>query len=35
MDTLEVGSMIGWAMELYEGIITEQDTGGLSGMGQR
>jgi len=30
MDTLEVGSMIGWAMELYEkGIITDQDTEGL------
>ncbi len=30
MDTLEVGSMIAWAMELYEkGIITDQDTGGL------
>jgi len=30
LDTLEVGSMIGWAMELYEkGILTDQDTGGL------
>jgi len=30
MDTLEVGSLIGWAMELFEkGIITEKDTGGL------
>jgi aldehyde:ferredoxin oxidoreductase len=30
MDTLEVGSMIGWAMELYEkGIITDKDTHGL------
>ena len=30
MDTLEVGSMIGWAMELYEkGILTDEDTGGL------
>ena len=30
LDTLETGSMIGWAMELYEkGIITDQDTHGL------
>ena len=30
IDTLEIGSMIGWAMELYEkGIITDQDTHGL------
>jgi len=30
MDTLEVGSMIAWAMELYEkGIITDKDTNGL------
>jgi aldehyde:ferredoxin oxidoreductase len=30
MDTLETGSMIGWAMELYEkGILTQKDTGGL------
>ncbi len=30
MDTLEVGSMIAWAMELYEkGLITEKDTDGL------
>jgi aldehyde:ferredoxin oxidoreductase len=30
LDTLEVGSMIGWAMELYEkGILTDEDTGGL------
>ena len=30
IDTLEIGSMIGWAMELYEkGILTDQDTGGL------
>jgi aldehyde:ferredoxin oxidoreductase len=30
LDTLEVGSMIGWAMELYEkGILTDTDTGGL------
>ncbi len=30
MDTLEVGSLIGWAMELFEeGIITSEDTGGL------
>lgn len=30
MDTLEVGSMIAWAMELYEkGILTDKDTGGL------
>lgn len=30
MDTLEVGSLIAWAMELYEkGIITDEDTGGL------
>ncbi len=30
MDTLEVGSLIAWAMELYEkGIITKKDTGGL------
>jgi aldehyde:ferredoxin oxidoreductase len=30
MDTLEVGSMIAWAMELYEkGLITEKDTQGL------
>jgi aldehyde:ferredoxin oxidoreductase len=30
MDTLEVGSLIAWAMELYEkGIITDDDTDGL------
>jgi aldehyde:ferredoxin oxidoreductase len=30
IDTLETGSMIGWAMELYEkGIITDKHTGGL------
>ena len=30
MDTLEIGSMIAWAMELYEkGILTDKDTGGL------
>ena len=30
IDTLEVGSMIGWAMELYEKkILTDKDTGGL------
>ncbi|UCF91163.1 MAG: aldehyde ferredoxin oxidoreductase family protein [Desulfobacterales bacterium] len=30
LDTLEVGSMIGWAMELYEkGILTDKDTNGL------
>jgi aldehyde:ferredoxin oxidoreductase len=30
MDTLEVGSMMAWAMELYEkGLITDQDTDGL------
>jgi aldehyde:ferredoxin oxidoreductase len=30
IDALEIGSMIGWAMELYEkGIITDQDTAGL------
>ena len=30
IDTLEAGSMIGWAMELYEkGIITDKDTHGL------
>ncbi len=30
MDTLEVGSMMAWAMELFEkGILTEQDTAGL------
>ena len=30
IDTLEIGSMIGWAMELYEkGIITDKDTDGL------
>jgi aldehyde:ferredoxin oxidoreductase len=30
MDTLEVGSMIAWAMELYEkGILTDGDTDGL------
>ncbi|MBI2850360.1 MAG: aldehyde ferredoxin oxidoreductase family protein [Chloroflexi bacterium] len=30
MDTLEVGGMIAWAMELYEkGILTDKDTGGL------
>jgi aldehyde:ferredoxin oxidoreductase len=30
IDALEIGSMIGWAMELYEkGIITDKDTGGL------
>ena len=29
IDTLEVGSMIGWAMELYEkGILTDKDTNG-------
>ncbi|MGD9043457.1 MAG: aldehyde ferredoxin oxidoreductase family protein, partial [Desulfobacterales bacterium] len=31
LDTLEVGSMIAWAMELYEeGIITDKDTHGLN-----
>ncbi len=30
LDTLEVGSMIAWAMELYEkGILTDKDTDGL------
>jgi len=30
IDTLEIGSMIGWAMELYEkGIINDKDTHGL------
>ncbi len=30
VDTLEIGSMIAWAMELYEkGILTDEDTGGL------
>jgi aldehyde:ferredoxin oxidoreductase len=30
MDTLETGSMIAWAMELYEkGILTDEDTDGL------
>jgi len=30
MDCLETGSMIGWAMELYEkGILTDKDTDGL------
>ncbi len=30
MDTLETGSMIGWAMELYEkGILTSRETDGL------
>ena len=30
MDTLETGSMIAWAMELFEkGILTEKDTNGL------
>ncbi len=30
IDTLEIGSMMAWAMELYEkGIITEKDTDGL------
>ena len=30
LDTLETGSMIAWAMELYEeGILTKKDTGGL------
>ncbi len=30
LDTLEVGSLIGWAMELYEkGILTDEDTDGL------
>lgn len=30
IDTLEAGSMIAWAMELYEkGILTDEDTGGL------
>jgi aldehyde:ferredoxin oxidoreductase len=30
IDTLEIGSMIGWAMELYEkGVITDKDTNGL------
>ncbi|TET83620.1 MAG: aldehyde ferredoxin oxidoreductase [Anaerolineales bacterium] len=30
LDTLEIGSMIAWAMELYEkGILTDEDTGGL------
>jgi aldehyde:ferredoxin oxidoreductase len=30
LDTLEIGSIIAWAMELYEkGILTDEDTGGL------
>jgi len=30
LDTLETGSMIAWAMELYEkGILTDEDTGGI------
>jgi len=30
LDTLEVGSMLGWAFELYEkGILTDRDTDGL------
>jgi aldehyde:ferredoxin oxidoreductase len=30
LDTLETGSLIGWAMELFEkGILTTEDTGGL------
>lgn len=30
LDTLETGSLISWAMELYEkGILTDKDTGGL------
>ncbi len=30
LDTIETGSMIAWAMELYEkGILTDKDTGGL------
>jgi len=30
LDTLETGSLIAWAMELYEkGILTDEDTGGL------
>ena len=30
LDTLETGSMIAWAMELYEkGILTDKDTGGI------
>jgi aldehyde:ferredoxin oxidoreductase len=30
IDTLEIGSMIAWAMELYEkGILTDEDTDGL------
>jgi len=30
LDTLEIGSMIAWAMELYEkGILTDEDTDGL------
>ena len=30
LDTLETGSMMAWAMELYEvGILTDEDTGGL------
>jgi aldehyde:ferredoxin oxidoreductase len=30
LDTLETGSLIGWAMELFEkGILTAEDTGGL------
>jgi aldehyde:ferredoxin oxidoreductase len=30
LDTLETGSIIGWAMELYEkGILTDEDTDGL------
>jgi aldehyde:ferredoxin oxidoreductase len=33
LDTLETGSMIAWAMELYEkGILTERDTDGLKLM---
>jgi aldehyde:ferredoxin oxidoreductase len=31
LDTLEIGSMLGWAMELYEkGILTDKDTDGLN-----
>jgi len=31
LDTLEIGSMLGWAMELYEkGILTDEDTDGLN-----
>jgi aldehyde:ferredoxin oxidoreductase len=30
LDTLEIGSIMAWAMELYElGILTDEDTGGL------